>query len=303
MVQKLHNFRAISKPKKINKKDQHHYWPYLPLIVLVLGSIFFAVSRPVKNSGVLAFATNLSKSRLLEATNEQRRKYGVSNLTVSEKLTQAAQKKSDDMTNRNYWSHNTPDGHEPWVFIDETGYKYLKAGENLAYGFDSSNNTITGWMNSPSHKANLISSDFTEVGFGFTNSDNYVEEGEQTIVVAMYGRPITATVVQTSPAIINTDTSNPAPITTDTPIVSEPSSQQIARVQTLTGGRAPWAMLAVGLITGVAITFLLAKHTAGLRHFVRNGEKFVMRHPLIDAALLAVILIGIYLSQTTGFIR
>lgn len=138
-----------------------------------------------------AYATEMSRSGLLSSTNIQRSNNGQSSLTINSKLNQAAQAKANDMVARNYWSHNTPDGKEPWVFFDAQGYIYTKAGENLAYGFDNSSATVIGWMNSPSHKANLLDSTFTEVGFGFANSSDYVTTGEETIVVAMYaGRPL-----------------------------------------------------------------------------------------------------------------
>src|SRR5690606_3424397 len=116
---------------------------------------------------------------------------GKAALSLNDKLNAAAQAKAEDMKARNYWSHNTPDGQEPWVFFDAQGYIYKKAGENLAYGFATSTETVTGWMNSPSHKANLLDGAFTEVGFGFANSENFVSTGNETIIVAMYAQPYT----------------------------------------------------------------------------------------------------------------
>ena len=141
---------------------------------------------------VLSYATNTSTGGLLASTNVQRTNNGLSGLTLNSKLSQAAQAKANDMVARNYWSHNTPDGQEPWVFISNAGYDYLAAGENLAYGFATSEDTVTGWMNSPGHRANILNSNYQEVGFGMANSSNFVSNGEQTIVVAMYGKPVAA---------------------------------------------------------------------------------------------------------------
>lgn len=138
---------------------------------------------------VLAYATNTSRASLLTATNRERASYGAGALSIHSSLNTAAQNKANDMSARNYWSHQTPEGQDPWIFITNTGYQYLMAGENLAYGFDSSDLTVTGWMNSPSHKANLINNNYTEVGFGMANSANYQNTGPQTIVVAMYAKP------------------------------------------------------------------------------------------------------------------
>src|SRR5690606_5510957 len=126
---------------------------------------------------------------LLQATNNHRARHGAGLLTINPKLTHAAQEKANDMRARDYWSHNTPEGNPPWVFIEKVGYSYVKAGENLAYGFQTSQAAIRGWMNSESHRENMLDPNYTEVGFGFANSNDYQSHGEQTIVVAMYGTP------------------------------------------------------------------------------------------------------------------
>lgn len=107
------------------------------------------------------------------------------------------------MSVNDYWAHTAPDGTGPWYFFDRSGYAYIKAGENLAYGFASSQDTINGWLNSPSHKANMLG-DYRDVGFGIVNSPNYQSKGEQTIVVAHYGStktpaPIAAPVAPATP--------------------------------------------------------------------------------------------------------
>jgi hypothetical protein len=70
------------------------------------------------------------------------------------------------MAARDYWSHNTPDGQTPWSFITAAGYNYQTAGENLAYGFSTASDTVTGWMNSTEHRANILNGKFKELGVG-----------------------------------------------------------------------------------------------------------------------------------------
>ncbi len=324
-----HNFRALSKPKQVAKHDHRHYWPYIPVLLIIISTFLVSLIQPIQKRGVLAYATNLSSNTLLSATNQQRTSNGVGTLQTNSQLTAAAQAKANDMIARNYWSHNTPDGQEPWVFMKNAGYNYLRAGENLAYGFDDSGDTVTGWMNSPSHKANLLDTSFTEVGFGFANGENYNQNGKQTVVVAMYGKPqvlastgngqaapVTkpAVPVSSTPAtpIVNPPTpvitqaeTKPAaaPVTTDTPITAEPVTKNISRLASLTDGRMPWATFAVGVITGIALMAILFRHAAGMRHMLRDGERFVMHHPLLDTVLVSLVLVGVYLTQTSGFIR
>lgn len=172
---------------KQSKNYYKVYLPYLPMFIILILSFF--VSGFSVGGNTLAYATEMSISNLLAGTNAERASNGSGPLTINSKLNSAAQAKADDMINRDYWSHNTPDGEEPWVFFDNAGYEYTKAGENLAYGFSTSYATIQGWMNSPSHKANLLDSAFVDVGFGFTNGSNFNNSGQETVVVAEYGRP------------------------------------------------------------------------------------------------------------------
>lgn len=189
------------KHQKPTKHFLNTYWPYLPLALSVFISLVVSnhwQPRFQMQQGVLAYATSTSRNGLLSETNEERTAAGKGSLAINSKLNSAAQAKANDMVVRDYWSHNTPEGNPPWVFIDDAGYDYQKAGENLAYGFLTSATTVAGWMNSPAHKANMLDSSFTEVGFGYANSADYQNTGPQTIVVAMYGQPMVAA-AQTPP--------------------------------------------------------------------------------------------------------
>lgn len=318
------------------------YAPYLPLVISIITSIFISMWQP-RGGVTLAYATNTSIAGLLQSTNAQRATNARAALSNNSQLNQAAQAKAQDMVARDYWSHDTPDGKEPWVFIQNAGYKYAKAGENLAYGFATSSETVTGWMNSASHRANLLDAGFTQVGFGFANSKDFNGDGKQTVVVAMYGRPLTSTTGSTTTGNTSTqpkttpqqtlpktqqnttqtpsEQDTPPPTTktkeredTATPLSSEvintgggtASGQQISKIDTMTGGNAPWALGAV--ITGImAITVLgLLRHSLKLRHLIkdiRHGtEKYILHRPLLDSTLLGLLILGIVLAQTRGFI-
>lgn len=208
-VRKTRSTKTSRTPKTGQKPSQQFlkvYLPYIPLFLLVFLGLTFGMGwkgtpGSLTSHSVLAYSTEMSTSELLAATNAQRAQNGsLVALKLNTKLASAAQTKANDMVARDYWSHNTPDGKEPWTFIDATGYEYLKAGENLAYGFDNSDDTVIGWMNSPSHRANILDTSYREVGFGFVNGASYVGSGQETIVVAMYGNPAEAptTTVTTS---------------------------------------------------------------------------------------------------------
>lgn len=332
-----HHKRRHGLHQKKTKSFAKTYWPYLPLLVIVTAGLLLSFWQPPR-TGILAYATNTSISGLLQSTNQKRTANGKSNLGINSKLNKAAQAKANDMAARNYWSHNTPEGEEPWIFIDQAGYAYTQAGENLAYGFLTSSDTVTGWMNSPSHKANMLDGNYQEVGFGFANNPNYQSDGEQTIVVAMYGKPqVAAAVSPPAPAPPPVATAQPArpqpapqpvapqpaPVTVEPPAaeapepVAEPATpapvnslapvtesdpQNVARIQTLTAGQAPWSLFALMLAGGAGLSFLLLKHGLRIRRFVVHGEQYILHHALLDVTIIAFIALTTILTRTAGTI-
>jgi hypothetical protein len=166
----------------------------------------------------------MSIQGLLGSTNAARAANGVASLTLNTKLDASAQAKANDMAAKDYWSHNTPDGSPPWVFIDAQGYSYQKLGENLATGFNSEQATIDGWMASPPHRENLLDPAFVNVGFGYANITDYtaVGGGPMTIIVAHYGKPLVAS-DQTPASTAQPPRSTPAPTSSSTQPSSTPT--------------------------------------------------------------------------------
>lgn len=331
MPNRAHKSVARHKPKRIHKSEYKHYLPYLPMLFLTLAIFVVNIFQPLAaKPKFLAYATEMSASGLLDATNTERAENNKTSLKLNSKLASAAQAKANDMVKRDYWSHNTPDGKEPWVFISQAGYTYKKAGENLAYGFLTSSATVSGWMSSASHKANMLDSAFSEVGFGYANSNNFNDDGKQTVVVAMYG----------SPKVLAAESSQPVESTTNSEVKSEqkqvttsatpkkvartepdktaketsfnseisdtqpePQTETVARIQTFSRLGNTWSVFVIGLLTGIAVVGLLFKHAIGAKHFFKTSERFILHHPLLDTVMLSLVLIGSILLQTTGFIR
>jgi hypothetical protein len=293
------NKKALSRPKHHqNNKYLQVYWPYLPLIsILFFILVILSPWNLVKNKDVLAYATNVSTGGLLNETNKQRLANKKSALTINTSLNQAAQAKADDMAKRNYWSHNTPENNEPWVFITMSGYEYHKAGENLAYGFADDSQIVKGWMNSPSHRDNLLDELFSEVGFGYTNAPNFTDKGPVTITVAMYASPASKTV----PTTANSKTQQESITNTNSSTLNN-TSKPIGIAQILTGGSTPWIPYIIGFVIGISITILFIKHAVGMKRAVIDGEKFLIHHPLLDATLLSLVILGLLLSNQVGTI-
>lgn len=154
-------------------------------------ALLLAIS--VKNIGpymnnVLGFATDITVPKLLELSNKEREKQSLQPLRYNKKLAEASQKKAADMFAKDYWAHFAPDGTTPWSFILNSGYQYEYAGENLAKNFLFSQGVVDAWMNSPTHRENILRKEYTEVGYGVVNG---VLNGEETtLVVQMLGTPL-----------------------------------------------------------------------------------------------------------------
>lgn len=292
-----------TKPKSHHKKRQaqHHrqskhylktYWPYLPMVMIV--ALGIAVNNLWSHASVLGAQQNFSANALLAQTNAQRSQHNESILALNTQLTSAAQAKANDMVAKNYWAHTSPSGQTPWSFITAAGYQYQIAGENLAYGFSSADATITGWMNSADHRANVLDVNYQDVGFGIAQSSNFQGHGPQTIVVAEYAEPasILATIEvgqATTPASSDNN--------------QEISAQPVSRVQTLTGGQAAWSLIAVSALAGSALTIFVIRHGYRVHRLLNRGEAFMVHHPWVDISLVLLFMLGFILSRSSGVIR
>lgn len=113
------------------------------------------------------------ESRVIDLTNEQRRKNGLSNLQPDTALSNVAQEKSNDMQAKNYFSHTSPTYGSPFDMMRDFGVTYNSAGENIAMGQQSAEEVVNAWMNSEGHRKNILSPNFTHIGVGHTGSGNY----------------------------------------------------------------------------------------------------------------------------------
>ena len=105
------------------------------------------------------------KHAYLYLINQERADRGLDELRLNDKLNTSAQLKANDMKEFDYWAHINPNGTEPWHFFELAGYEYEKAGENLSRCFDTPEQTVKSWMNSPTHKENILG-DYSETGLG-----------------------------------------------------------------------------------------------------------------------------------------
>lgn len=191
----------------------HHQSLIFSILFLLLGSFILSGLR-TSLPQVLGISTDITATQLLVFTNEKRQESGAGPLSLDEKLTRAAEVKATNMFSENYWAHDSPSGKTPWVFIKDSGYTYTYAGENLAKGFTDTDEVIKAWMASPTHRENMLSKNYSDVGFAVKTGKI---GGEETVlIVEMFGNTTlaqnestVAAVPENSTLVLNSQTSNP----------------------------------------------------------------------------------------------
>lgn len=233
----------------------------------ILWSLFFSGGYSPFAEKLRAYA-EISIQELVTFTNQKRAENGLAPLAQNTKLSEAAGKKADDMFAKNYWAHNSPDGVTPWVFIKDSGYNYVYAGENLARGFNNSSDVVDAWMASSTHRTNILSSNYKDVGFAVKSGSL---NGEQTFVVVQeFG---SSTLL---PAVKKDEISKPK-ISASREVLGLPSFSKSAEVA---------IFLILGIIVVLLIDLILTER--------RKITRFV-GHNLDHAVFLSVIVLVICL--------
>lgn len=111
--------------------------------------------------------------QVVNLTNQERAKAGLKALQIDTKLTQSAQAKSQDMKNKNYFSHTSLTYGSPFDQMKSMGITYKSAAENIAMGQRNAAEVVDAWMKSPGHKANIMNGSFTHIGVGLSDSGYY----------------------------------------------------------------------------------------------------------------------------------
>jgi uncharacterized YkwD family protein/spore coat assembly protein SafA len=139
---------------------------------------------PLSNSGTgstvpkaPAGSTNLSAfaSQVFTIVNQERAKAGLRPLTSNGALSAMAMDKAKDMYTNHYFDHTSPTYGSPFNMMTSYGIKYSYAGENIAMGQRTPQEVMTAWMNSPGHRQNILSPNYTKIGVAYYNGE-WVQE-------------------------------------------------------------------------------------------------------------------------------
>lgn len=178
--------------------------------ILILAAVLFIEAlfliHPVFFQKTDLFASIL-QNILISETNNSRQSENLSILQENPLLDVAAKMKAEDMAINSYFAHTSPNGLEPWYWLEKVGYEYVYAGENLAINFSDSEDVIKAWMNSPTHRQNILGQNFTEMGIA--TAKGIYKEKETTFIVQMFGNPVKSATAENLKQPIAETTSTP----------------------------------------------------------------------------------------------
>jgi len=270
--------------------------------------VFAVVIRflPIFAPGVLGYASNIEVNELLRYTNERRARVGLRPLSLNADLTEAAFRKANDMFQVDYWAHVSPTGAKPWDFILGEGYDYIYAGENLAKNFSTSEEVVQAWYDSPTHRENLLSANYDDIGFAIVNG--VLNGYETTLVVQMFGRLREPRQIAAVNEISEGFPSTQVAITQPEPVESAPKVEgrsnpvlpqitQVEQTKSFVDVRAVTQSITIAF--GGFVTTLLS---IDIWYSKRHGILKLTGHTLAHLAFLLVALASVMLSVFPGTI-
>ena len=202
--------------------EENNYRPkFLDGSFLFYYLIFLLVLKILAISLLVYFPENIffaeiTKTNLINFTNNERNELGIQPLKENSQLEMAAFLKAEDMMEKDYFSHKSPEGITPWHWFKKANYNYQLAGENLAIGFLDSEEVYQAWLNSPSHRANLLNPNYNEIGIAILKGE--FEGKKTTVVVQHFGVPLSVAAAQEPKQEIESLTEG---------IISEPKKETI----------------------------------------------------------------------------
>nr|WP_025985715.1 CAP domain-containing protein [Clostridioides difficile] len=118
------------------------------------------------NSGSTSESFSAYQKEVVDLVNIERAKAGLNPLTLDSSISNVATKKSQDMIDNNYFSHNSPTYGSPFDMLKKFGISYKTAGENIAMGQKTPKEVVNAWMNSEGHRKNIMNPNFSKIGVG-----------------------------------------------------------------------------------------------------------------------------------------
>ncbi len=126
------------------------------------------LSIPLVNPATLSY-----EQQVVNLCNQFRSQNGLPALTMNWELERMARIKSQDMRDKNYFSHTSPTYGSPFNMMKSFGIQFSFAGENIAAGQPDPKSVVNSWMNSSGHRANILNQNYTQIGVGYASGGTY----------------------------------------------------------------------------------------------------------------------------------
>ncbi|MDP3696669.1 MAG: CAP domain-containing protein [Candidatus Taylorbacteria bacterium] len=162
------------------------FWNFILLLLVKL----IIPHSAFQSASLLGLTPTFDSREIINATNEARIANNLLELKPNIKLDLAASDKLNDMAIQEYFAHVSPSGVNPWYWIKNSQYQYSVAGENLAIGFITAQDTVKAWLNSSSHRANILNNQYQDIGVAVKSVEINGREG--ILIVQMFGSPAIA---------------------------------------------------------------------------------------------------------------
>jgi uncharacterized protein YkwD len=156
--------------------------------IITLGLTFAYYQTTINQADQALASSDNSKQLIVELVNKHRNQLNLHSLKIDTRLSNSAQRKAQEMADLSYFSHTSPNKKTPWQFINEDGYKYSTAAENIAFGYANSDEVVKGWLNSKGHRQNIENKNYVDIGIGIAYGSVQPNRAKGLIFVQHFGR-------------------------------------------------------------------------------------------------------------------
>ncbi|MEK7160427.1 MAG: CAP domain-containing protein [Patescibacteria group bacterium] len=245
------------------------------LSLVLLAEVFFLL-QIFLISPLTGIFSSVLPNVLIELTNGDRLQKNLQPLKTNARLEHAALLKAKDMAEKGYFEHLSPDGKTPWSWLEQTGYDYQWAGENLAVNFVDSKDIEDAWMNSAGHRANILDVHFTEIGIAAL--PGVYKNKPAIFVVQFFGLPVSTTQSSIS--------KTPSPTPLASPVIRPEPAMTIVKESAST------SLMVAGTIEGLANSRTKAP-AASIFNKILAMPKTALSYFYLAIALMVLLALGL----------
>ena len=148
--------------------------------------VLCAASSGIVSGAHASVDPNALVNRALDLINAERAQHGCPPLALNSQLNQAAMRQSEAMARQHFFDHKDPDGTTPGQRVRDTGYIFQMMGENIEAGTDTAEEAVRVWMNSPGHRANILTCAYKETGLALVDAQDDVPMNGQPMAYEYY---------------------------------------------------------------------------------------------------------------------